>query len=216
VTPRQASQAAGLTTYFTGRPCPNGHIAPRFVSGRNCTACTAAATDRWVKNNPEKKRALRAAYHERDLTRANRLKRESYARNKDRYAPGQKAYQEANPHVFRAARKRYALRNPDKVVLNRHNMRAQRKSVAGRLTKKGLEVCLAEQAGRCAGCFKSLEAGHHIDHVVPLARGGTNTDNNIQFLCAPCNTNKGAKHPLVWFDELWKKTVLGQIGGPGG
>jgi hypothetical protein len=36
---RKAAKAAGLTRYFTGRPCPWGHVAERQVSGRRCLEC---------------------------------------------------------------------------------------------------------------------------------------------------------------------------------
>jgi len=44
--------------------------------------------------------------------------------------------------------------------------------------------------GRCVkcGCQERLE----YDHVIPLARGGSNTDRNIQLLCESCNRAKGS------------------------
>jgi len=30
-----------------------------------------------------------------------------------------------------------------------------------------------------------------VDHVVPLSRGGTNTDYNLVACCIPCNSSKG-------------------------
>jgi hypothetical protein len=33
----------------------------------------------------------------------------------------------------------------------------------------------------------------HIDHVIPLAEGGTNALSNLQLLCAKCNLAKGKK-----------------------
>jgi hypothetical protein len=36
---RAEAKAAGLKRYFTGLPCPNGHIAARFVRQGNCTEC---------------------------------------------------------------------------------------------------------------------------------------------------------------------------------
>jgi 5-methylcytosine-specific restriction protein A len=32
----------------------------------------------------------------------------------------------------------------------------------------------------------------HVDHVVPVARGGTDHPGNLQALCAGCNLAKGA------------------------
>lgn len=39
--PISRAQAAGIgaTHFFTGRLCKNGHVAPRYVSTGNCTAC---------------------------------------------------------------------------------------------------------------------------------------------------------------------------------
>ena len=32
--------------------------------------------------------------------------------------------------------------------------------------------------------------GEHVDHIVPLARGGTNEESNLQTLCAACHSRK--------------------------
>lgn|SRR5262249_25855779 len=44
--------------------------------------------------------------------------------------------------------------------------------------------------GRCVkcGCQELLE----YDHIIPLARGGSNTERNIQLLCESCNRSKGS------------------------
>jgi hypothetical protein len=36
---RQEAKAKGERYYFTGQPCPRGHLAPRFTSVGTCTAC---------------------------------------------------------------------------------------------------------------------------------------------------------------------------------
>jgi 5-methylcytosine-specific restriction endonuclease McrA len=42
----------------------------------------------------------------------------------------------------------------------------------------------------CSGEFVPF-LDMHMDHIVPLARGGTHTWDNVQTSCAPCNLVKG-------------------------
>ncbi|MBW8618654.1 MAG: HNH endonuclease [Hyphomicrobiales bacterium] len=46
--------------------------------------------------------------------------------------------------------------------------------------------------GLCAVCSQKIDAGKawDIDHIVPLALGGTNAADNLQILCRPCHRSK--------------------------
>jgi hypothetical protein len=44
---------------------------------------------------------------------------------------------------------------------------------------------------RCVKCGR--EKPLSIDHIVPLVRGGSRDDSNLQTLCVPCNVAKGAR-----------------------
>jgi len=52
-------------------------------------------------------------------------------------------------------------------------------------------VILERDAYRCKQCgsYKNL----HVDHIIPLSRGGTNDDTNLQTLCGLCNLRKSNK-----------------------
>ena len=53
--------------------------------------------------------------------------------------------------------------------------------------------------GRCQHCLKDVSGEvfhldvYHMDHVLPLADGGTNDPCNFQLLCEECNLQKGGK-----------------------
>jgi 5-methylcytosine-specific restriction protein A len=47
---------------------------------------------------------------------------------------------------------------------------------------------------QCQSCGKtSGEAQLSVDHIIPLARGGTNDISNLQTLCLTCNQRKTDK-----------------------
>src|SRR5690606_22558633 len=50
--------------------------------------------------------------------------------------------------------------------------------------------------GRCAYCGASGPL--HMDHIVPLARGGRHGIGNLLPACASCNCSKGAKLLMEW------------------
>ena len=49
------------------------------------------------------------------------------------------------------------------------------------------------QDWKCADCKINVRRWNHVDHIVPLSKGGTNLRQNLQLLCPACNLAKGAK-----------------------
>ena len=55
---------------------------------------------------------------------------------------------------------------------------------------------LMDKAGnKCVKCGRSESDGVklHVDHIIPLAMGGTNSLDNLQPLCVSCNSSKNIK-----------------------
>jgi 5-methylcytosine-specific restriction endonuclease McrA len=53
----------------------------------------------------------------------------------------------------------------------------------------------AEWGGRCVYCEAPAE---HLDHVVPLSRGGRDILSNVVPACAPCNLDKASQTLAEW------------------
>jgi len=67
----------GLKAFFTGLPCPQGHIEPRSVANGVCYECSRQKSREWYANNKEK---------------AIAWKRNWIAQNKEQFADRRKRY----------------------------------------------------------------------------------------------------------------------------
>lgn len=135
------AKAKGLPTYFSGRPCSKGHIAPQYMNG-GCKACKDLARPIYNEANKEKLNTWRLERYEsvKDHISAQR----KAVRDKKRGAPPRtpfspeevaergcvstQAYKQRNPEKVREyTRKRYAenrveLLAQDKIRRQYHSM----------------------------------------------------------------------------------------------
>lgn len=53
---------------------------------------------------------------------------------------------------------------------------------------------MIKDRGDCYLCRATTAGEFHIDHIVPIARGGWHSASNLGFLCKACNLDKGARN----------------------
>jgi 5-methylcytosine-specific restriction endonuclease McrA len=71
----------------------------------------------------------------------------------------------------------------------------------GSYSHRDVELLLKAQKWKCACCRQSVKRRYHVDHVMPLALGGSNHPHNLQILCPDCNLRKSAKHPIDFMQQ---------------
>ena len=88
--------------------------------------------------------------------------------------------------------------NPERAAqLNRLSSRLRRareRGAPGSHTQDDIDRLLSAQKRKCWWCAKPLR-GYHVDHRIPLARGGSNGADNLVISCPRCNQRKHAKMP---------------------
>lgn len=49
---------------------------------------------------------------------------------------------------------------------------------------------------RCQACGATAEDGAklHVDHILPVSKGGTNNESNLRALCSECNIGRGNRY----------------------
>lgn len=185
---RAAARSAGDKHFRAPAPCKKGHDAPRLVSTGVCTACLREK----YSANPEAFKAKAAAWHSENRERSREIKTAWRLRNPEKQAAAFRACEERRPDRHR----QWKAANPGRVKANRQRRRSWKRGAEGAHTADDLITIRSQQRGRCAYCRVKLRPGAHLDHIVPLARGGTNWPRNLQWLCEPCNLSKGGKDPI--------------------
>jgi 5-methylcytosine-specific restriction endonuclease McrA len=104
--------------------------------------------------------------------------------------------------AYRAGNRAWKRANPEKIKVDHHRRRARKRAAEGHHTADELKALFQRQRGRCAYCGTSIRTGYHVDHIVALARGGSNWITNISLACAKCNTSKGAIDPIEFARRL--------------
>ena len=169
------------------------------------------------KNNPQKKEE----YLRKNREKKALYDKEYYMKNKKRKKIVQKSWNEKNKERIKEYLKTYNIENKDRLrILKREYAkirpdinRAKNRRKRAKIRKNGFEkytesqvielygtkcyLCLGEidfMASRQAG-VGSWEKALHIDHIVALSRGGSDTLDNVRPSHAQCNLKKHA-NPL--------------------
>lgn len=73
----------------------------------------------------------------------------------------------------------------------------RRKRERAKVTPKLRYKVMQRDGFRCVRCGASAADGAklHVDHIIPVSRGGKTEMSNLQTLCETCNLGKGAEKP---------------------
>lgn len=174
---RKEAKIEGVTQYFTGEPCPRGHVAPRMTSTHACVVCKRARVSEYNKSDKGKAKTLERASTAdakrkkkewRDSDHGKALRKESWKKwyeenkhlmnslsSKKRAEALNRAVGWADCRVIKDIYKTARLLN--KVV--DHVVPLQGKSVCGLHVHNNLAVVDAEHNARKSNKFDDSELG---------------------------------------------------------
>jgi len=117
-----------------------------------------------------------------------------------------KKWNERNHDRWRAINRKAVAKHyrahPEKANANWHIRRVRKLAALGNVSDGIKDVLLTKQRWLCACCRCSLIKNKaHLDHIIPIARGGIHDDSNLQMLCATCNISKGCRNPIEFMQS---------------
>ena len=174
----------GLSMYFTGVPCKNGHVTSRYASSAECFFCrkdknqSVAVKEKqtaWALKHNEQRLAVGKERYDRNKVWQQLRTQTKYVNNKEkvletnnRWLSKHKGFQ-----AFYANKRRCAVKNRTPAWANLDTIKT---------------------------IYANCPEGYHVDHVIPLQGklvSGLHVESNLQYLPASENAKKFNKYQIT-------------------
>lgn len=166
----------------------------------------------WDRRNYEKNKVgtdyNRRRYQRLDKEAAKQALKRWKAENPDKVrAMWERTYAKHKPkHTARMLR--WIKNNPQKVAIIRNRRRAREIGASGDYSIEDVRALLKQFGRICFYCGCALKK-FHVDHFIPLVRGGANGPPNLRLSCPSCNWSKGGKMPWEWMPDKFRQEETG-------
>lgn len=189
----------GDVVYLSEKKCPHGHTGYRYTS---CGACVPCVKKRAAANQRKEKAIRRKRdwyYKNRSLllekSAKNREENRELIRQRDR------EYKRKNRKALRERQKEYYKKNKERYRRIGRNYRARKQNAVGSHDESDIRRIAKYQRGKCIYCHKKLNVWH-VDHIIPLSKGGSNYPDNLQITCRECNSRKHNSMPVDYAHRI--------------
>lgn len=213
---RAEAKALGAPQYFTGKPCKQGHLVPKFTCSGSCTECLAVRRREymraWAARNPEvkKQRAaqwydnnreeiierVRANYH-KDLDKSRQRAREYAENHKAEASARTKEWTAQNPDRKKASDKRWKDNNPAHYHSLKAKYRAARRQACPPWVDDAHMARIHEIYKLRRDISEKTGVVHEVDHIVPL-QGKTVCGLHVWWNLRVIPREENNRRPRIW------------------
>jgi hypothetical protein len=151
-----------------------------------CKICHRAVASAYYLLHRDKKAAYSLAHHNEkgEYDAAYRVSHRQ-ARN-----ASARAYYQAHREEEAVNTRIWALAHPDKMLDYEAHRRALKRQAYVEVISR--TAVYARDGGRCHICHKRVDPKKwHLDHLIPLSKGGEHSYRNVAVACPKCNISRG-------------------------
>jgi 5-methylcytosine-specific restriction endonuclease McrA len=167
-----------------------------------CKKCAAEYGRTWRTANAERLTKSKRAYATANKERLREYFSAYYAENREQIKERVRLWCANNKERKREYHRVYtqvwrtANREKTRAIVRRR--RAIKRSAEGTHTAEDIRLQYERQKGKCYYCQVKVRKTYHVDHVIPLARGGSDGPENLVIACPNCNQSKNDRLPHEW------------------
>lgn len=154
-----------------------------------------ATTAEWQRKNKESANARKCAWAKANPEKRSAANARWYAENREQDLENGRRWVLANPDKVAAKARRYQKRHPEKKRVRDAAYHASRRT-EGHVSGSVWARVKTDSLGLCAYCNKRKPLT--LDHIEPIARGGTNDPDNLAAICKSCNSSKNDTPLVIW------------------
>lgn len=167
--------------------------------------CGRCYEKKYRLENPERRKVIKRKYYQKNfkkvkeankkyrlenLEKARVAHKKWYLENSERMKAVRRKYYQENSKKVKETCRKWQLENPGKVreiSLKRRGYGEVKRGVVDRVINANI---FKYGAITCEKDKKPCLDNFHIDHIIPVSKGGSNNFDNLQILCADCNFSK--------------------------
>jgi 5-methylcytosine-specific restriction endonuclease McrA len=170
-----------------------------------CKPCVLASNRQSVLRHHEKRKAeKRAVYYAQKHTPEFKARMSDYVKaNKERKREYDREYRRRNHEKLNEQSRQWVEKNRAmRLAISRSYKARRRAQELGGVSTAALANWTTAQKKVCYWCGARCAKNFHVDHYIPLSKGGKHELANLVIACAPCNLRKNAKDPLDFAREV--------------
>jgi 5-methylcytosine-specific restriction endonuclease McrA len=158
-----------------------------------CNSCHNDYMKSYYWKHREILAAKALAHHYKIQSVANEKRRLNRLKNLDKQMAHSRQWQKDNKEAAKAIKANWRHKNREVVKANKDKRNQLEK--ASNLPSKYIAELRRKPCNYCGNYY---EGKMHIDHVIPISKGGLHTIENLVSSCATCNLSKSDKLLTKW------------------